>query len=79
MTTDEKCRAILKAIVEKTREEDAEFRLGWDWDEWMLTVTFPDGGHTHVGVPEPEGTFEVLIDQLYDAVIHNRGLSKVKS
>jgi hypothetical protein len=78
MTTEEKCKAILRFITEQTREEDTCFCLGWDWGKWTLTVTFPDGSHSHVGAPEPEGTFEVMIDQLHELLINRRGLSRVR-
>lgn len=78
MTTAEKASAILRAITEQTRTEDTEFSLGWDWGVWSLTVTFPDGSHSHVGAPEPEGTFEVMVNHLYELIINGRGLSRVK-
>lgn len=78
MTTEEKASAILRAITEQTREEDTEFSLGWDLDVWSMTVTFPDGSRSHVGAPEPEGTFDVMVDHLYELICNGRGLSRVK-
>jgi hypothetical protein len=80
-TTEEKCADILKHLVQETREElgeytENEFSLGWDWGDWTLTIRFPDGTHTHVGDPTDGGTFNALIDQLYDLLVHGRGLSR---
>ena len=87
MTTDEKSTAILKeicSIVNKTRDDwensdpyENSVRFGYDcWDEYALTIYFPNGAHSHAGVPD--GDLDVMIDHLYELLINHRGLSKVE-
>lgn len=81
-TTEERAVAILRkivAMVNAVGEEGEPFGLAWDFGDNQLTVCFPDGSHTHVGAPLPEGTFDVLVEQLFEQVVNGCGLSRVKA
>lgn len=72
-TTEEKCKAILQKIVELTNEGKP---IGFekDFGTWTMTVT-KGKMHTHVGIPGKDGSFDILVDNLYDLLIKGAGLS----
>lgn len=77
VTTSDKCREILEAIVAACGDENEKsIRIGFgpDWGGNTLTV-YRGYDHTHVGDISAAGTFEALVDQLHDLLIKGRGLS----
>ena len=71
-------REILKAILEfANRGEWVTFSE--DWGKNTLTVTldlmtrYEDNKHTHCGTPE--GTFDELVNSLYNLLVKGKGLS----
>ncbi len=76
MTTEDKCKAILEAIVMRCNndldEGDPAVGFGRDWGKNTLTL-FIEGSHSHVGVPG--GTFEQLVDSLHGWLCEDQGLS----
>lgn len=82
MNTNKKCRAIIEAIRDLcNKPEYADncpvISFCQDWGDNSLTVQVRDMGHTHIGSPDSEATFERLVDDLYDLLIEQRGLSFV--
>jgi len=81
MTTAEKCEEILKNIVKRCNEAEAEsptapaIAFGPDWGGNALTIYFGAKleDHTHVGWSE--ASFEKLIDGVYDLLLEGKGLS----
>lgn len=78
MTTQEKCEAILKAMLGEINSLDGlSITLGSDWCGNTGTVIVKKqngtGMHTHVGVPD--GTFETFVDQLHATLCDGCGLS----
>lgn len=77
MTNAEKCEAIVRKIAE-TVDKDKSITFKQDWGKWSATVCF-NNSHTHVGLTEPDGTFEGFVDDLYNLMINDCGLSLVKN
>jgi hypothetical protein len=73
LTTDAKCRAIFEKIVESVNKGDT-IAFEEDGGDNTLTV-WCNSEHTHVGVMGE--SFETLVDNLYDLLVKNRGLSWV--
>jgi len=72
-TTAEKCKLILEKIVELANEGKP---IGFEQDFGGWTATITKGKmHTHVGVPGKDGNFDILVNNLYDLLIKNKGLS----
>jgi len=71
MTTQEKCEAIVRRIVECANKDD---RIAFERDCGgnTLTILFAQG-HTHVGVPG--GDFDLLVENLYNTLHGEPGLS----
>lgn len=83
MTTDEKCREIILKIRDMCNTEEAAYKqpmisFSQDWGGDSLTVEIAGQGHSHIGDMSGEGTFDGLIDDLYNMLIHSRGLSFVQ-
>jgi len=76
MTTDEKCAAILKKILETVNEGGRESYVAFrpDWDGYSATVEV-NGGHSHVGWTDH--TWDQYVDLLYQLLCEGRGLSWV--
>jgi hypothetical protein len=72
-TTQEKSEAILRKLVELANEGKS---IGFekDFGNWTMTVT-KDKMHTHVGIPGKDGSFDILVNNLYDLLIKGKGLS----
>ena len=79
MTTHEKCEAILKKVLEIVNEDNVEKTVMFssDWGGNSMTITI-DGAHTHVELPEPDGTWELLVENLYNTLHGGPGLSWAK-
>ena len=80
MTTEELCVEIVKRIAALCHgDEDLTIEFSNDWGPWSLTVVISDMGHTHVGLPEDVGgTFESMVEGLYNTLHGGPGLSFVK-
>jgi hypothetical protein len=84
MTTEEKCAAILKNIVQRCNADDSEdggpgsgkpvISFAPDWGRNSLTLGI-GANHTHVGSSDKDYTFEQLIDRLYEQLLEDKGLS----
>ena len=74
MTTPEKCEVIIRRIVELANEE-RPVKFEQDFGGNTLTIYIGDM-HTHCGVPN--GAFDLLVDNLYNAVTGGPGLSFAK-
>ena len=76
MTTADKCEAILRRMLELANTDPKETTVGIcaDFGDFTATVT-AHGRHTHVGVPAPEGSWELFVDNLYKALHGGPGLS----
>jgi hypothetical protein len=73
MTTDEKCRAILEKFVQ-ILDKDIPIELEPDFGGNTMTISV-GGSHTHVGIPPPDDDFDLMVDNLYNAVHGGPGLS----
>lgn len=74
-TIKEKCEAILRKLVELANEGKP---IGFEQDFGGWTATITKGKmHTHVGIPGKDGSFEILVNNLYDLLIKGEGLSWV--
>jgi hypothetical protein len=73
LTTQEKSEAILRKLVELANEGKP---IGFekDFGNWTMTVT-KGKMHTHVGIPGKDGSFDILVNNLYDLLIKGEGLS----
>jgi hypothetical protein len=72
MTTEEKCVAIIKKMVELAKK-DKPVTISQDWyGENSATVAIGDS-HTHVGWQE--ATFDDMIEGMYNALHDGPGLS----
>jgi hypothetical protein len=84
MTTAEKAEAILKKITQLCNEGKAVSFEG-DMGDNTLTIILTSqqkaettgSKHTHVGCPGEDGTFELLVDNLYNSLHGGPGLSWV--
>jgi len=75
MTTQEKCEAILKKMLEIVNEDltkETQITLCQDWGGNSLTLYIKDM-HTHCGDPEDE--WDVLVNNVYNALQGGPGLS----
>ena len=80
MTTEEKCAEIIKKIVEVSNEKyktthdpvSVAISFGPDWGGNALTI-FCGDMHSHVG--DRRGSFDELVDSLYNLLINRKGLS----
>lgn len=72
-TTEEKCKAILQKII-KLINEDKPIGFERDFGNWTATIT-KNKMHTHVGIPGDDGSFNILVNNLYDLLIKESGLS----
>lgn len=75
MTTDEKCAAILKKILEivnKGDKFDTFVKFTQDWGGNGATIEI-NGSHTHVGWTD--FTWEQYVDSLYNTICNDKGLS----
>jgi hypothetical protein len=77
MTRQEKCEAIIQKIAELV-DSGQVVRFEEDWGRWTATVCV-GAAHTHVGIPEPDGTFDLFVDNLYNSLTGGPGLSWVTS
>lgn len=77
MTRAEKCEEIVKKIAELA-DSGQPVRFEEDWGKWSLTICVGPA-HTHVGLPEPDGNFDLLVDNLYNSLHGGPGLSWVTS
>lgn len=76
MTTEEKCVAIIKKMVEFANN-DQPVTISEDWkSKFACTIAIGDS-HTHVGLWDRiEGSsFELMIDNMYDVMHGDGGLS----
>jgi hypothetical protein len=74
-TTEEKCKAILQKIIELINE-GKPIGFEQDFGDWTATIT-KGKMHTHVGIPDKDGSFDILVNNLYDLLIKGSGLSWV--
>lgn len=84
MTTQEKCEAILRNIVERCNADDSEdggpgsgkrvVSFAPDWGGNSLTLYIGED-HTHVGYGGAECSFDQLVDGLYNQLLEGKGLS----
>jgi thioredoxin reductase len=66
MTTEEKAAAIIREMV-KLANEDKPVTISQDfYEKFAVTIAVGDN-HTHVGMPGEDGSFEFLIDNMYNA------------
>lgn len=73
MTTAEKSEAILKKIIEIINTGET---VAFETDMYNWTATIMKGElHTHVGIPGKDGSFDLLVNNLYDLLINGQGLS----
>lgn len=73
MNLQEKCEAILRRVVEIVNKDGV---VAFEDDFGGNTLTVIAGqGHTHVGVPD--GSFELLVENLYNTLHGGPGLSWV--
>lgn len=77
MTTSEKAEAIIKKITEICNKgENVEFEEDFGGNTLTIYIKSPDGSncrHTHMGVPN--GSFDILVDNLYNTLHGGPGLS----
>jgi len=74
MTTQEKCEAIIRKMVDLANE-DKPVTISEDWKcKNACTIAVGDS-HTHVGWRD--ATFEQMIDGMYNTLIEEKGLSFV--
>ncbi len=76
MTTQEKCEAILKKMLELANE-GKPVTLEEDWGGFTGTICVANG-HTHVGGIDTEdypATWEQFVDELYNSLHGGPGLS----
>ena len=76
MTTQEKCEAIVRKIAEMGNRGAITFES--DLGLYSLTVIVEEDdkkGHTHVGIPDPDGDFDLLVGGLYNTLHGGPGLS----
>lgn len=65
-------RKILQAIVKTCNTTNHKIIFGTDWGGNSLMI-LAGGNHVHCG--SPEGTYEQLIDDLYNVLVKGYGLS----
>jgi len=75
MTRQEKCEAIIEKIAELV-DKGQRVSFEEDWGKWSATVVV-GSSHTHVGIPEPDGNFDLFVDNLYNSLTGGPGLSWV--
>lgn len=75
MTTHEKCEAILRKMVELANR-GTPVTLEEDFGDWTLTI-YVGSSHTHVGIPGDDGSFDLLVNNLYNSLHGGPGLSWV--
>lgn len=73
--TEKKCEALLRLIVELANTK-GHVTLEEDFGGNTLTIIVNEMGHTHVG--SPGGSFEDLVDGLYNSLSGGPGLSWCK-
>jgi hypothetical protein len=71
--TADKCEAILRKMLEFANS-GKPVTLDEDWGGNSATIIV-DGGHTHVGIPGEDGTWEIFVDNLYNSLHGGPGLS----
>lgn len=76
MTTQDKCEAIIRKIVELANT-GKPVQFDDDWGGWSLTVSV-GGAHTHVGISGQDGSFELLVENLCNVLYGGPGLSWVR-
>ena len=77
MTTDEKCAAILKKILDTVNDCDKEtsyVKFMQDWGGHSATIEI-NGSHSHVGWTD--NTWDQYVDSLYNLLCKGKGLSWV--
>lgn len=72
MTTEQKCGAILRKMLELANA-GTPVTIKEDLGDYTAKVCIGDDHHTHVGVPG--STWETLVDQMYSALHDGPGLS----
>ncbi len=71
--TNDKCEAILRKMLEFANSGQP-VTLEDDFGDYSATIIV-GGGHTHVGIPGEDGTWELLVDNLYNSLHGGPGLS----
>lgn len=84
LDTQGKSVAILRAIEQRLQDQSVQCHMatelkrpviGFDPDVWGANTwtVWAGDNHTHVGYPD--GSFEQLVDSLYDLLCEKKGLS----
>lgn len=74
LTTAEKCEAVIKDIHDYVQQNEAHsFTIIADLFGVNTLTIYKGDDHTHVG--NPDGTWDQLIDNLYDQLVKGKGLS----
>ncbi len=73
MTTAEKCEAILRKMLDLANE-GKPVTVSQDFGDFTATIEV-GGNHTHIGVPAADGSWELLVDNLYNSLHSGPGLS----
>ena len=77
MTTQERCEAILRKMIELANEGTG-VAIDADMGDWTATVwkiSQEGREHTHIGSPGFDGSFEDTIENLYNVLHGGPGLS----
>lgn len=74
MTDADKALEIIRAIRDMVNRSILScIEITQDWGGNSLTINTTDRGHTHIG--DPDTTESQLIDELYNQLTHDQGLS----
>ena len=73
MTTEERCVAIIRQMLDLANK-DKSVKIESDFGKFTATV-YVGSAHTHIGVPDPDFTFDGYVEQLYNALHGGPGLS----
>lgn len=77
MNTEQKAIAILKKMLEFANQ-DKPVTIAEDWHSPFAATLIIGDSHTHIGMWQPDGTFEQFVDSLYNSLHGGPGLSFVK-
>jgi hypothetical protein len=67
MTTEQKCKAIIEAIVKFVNEKhDNTVTFSPDWGGNSLTIAMTGLGHNHCGLDDE--SFDTLVEHLYNTI-----------